>query len=147
MNILNLILIVITIVIVIYLSKRSAVKKNKPERNIAPKNFESLSLKDVEDAFIENELITRLGFLHYDLSTALPVEEEQVGLFVGFAKTDETHDGRICVYDSEHTIRGYVDAQPKLYERLMTQGKTPVYGFISREENKAFRGEVCIRVR
>ncbi|KXA45100.1 hypothetical protein [Prevotella corporis] len=147
MNIVNIALILLTVIVIIWLARKTKVAKTDNPVPVAPAQFKALTLSDVEDTFVDGELICRAGFLHYDFSCVLPVDEGQEGLFVGYAKADSQHDARICVYDDTQELRGYVNGQTELYQQLLNERKSSVYGFVRKVGDDKFVGEVCIRVR
>ena len=73
-------------------------------------------------------------------------EDDQLGLFVCYAKADPQHDATILVQSSDGQIRGLIASQPQLYEQLIASRRATCYGLV-RKTNDDYRGEVCIRIR
>ena len=71
MNIVNIALILLTVIVIIWLARKTKVAKTDNPVPVAPAQFKALTLSDVEDTFVDGELICRAGFLHYDFSCVL----------------------------------------------------------------------------
>ena len=91
-------------------------------------------------------ILCKPHYLHYALSQAYEVEDDQLGLFVGYAKADPQHDATILVQSSDGQIRGLIASQPQLYEQLIASRRATCYGLV-RKANDDYCGEVCIRIR
>ncbi len=147
MTLTNIALILLTVLCIIWLTKQTKVAFSKPQKYVEPLPYKSLSLDEVKDFYSNGELLCRAGYLYYHLDVANAVKEDKEGLFVGYAKVAPQHAGRICIYDLQHTERGYIENQTDLYHNLSVRKQTAVYGFLLRNKAKEYYGEVCIKVR
>ena len=147
MTIVNIALVLFTVLCIIWLAKRTKIALSKPQKYVEPLPYKPLSLNEVKEFYTDGELLCRAGYLHYHLDIANAIDEEEEGLFVGYAKADPQHAERICIYDLQHTERGYIENQTDLYHNLSVRKQTAVYGFLLRNKAKEYYGEVCIKVR
>lgn len=91
-------------------------------------------------------ILCKPHYLHYALTQAYELEDDQLGLFVGYAKADPQHDATILVQSSDGQLRGLIASQPQLYEQLIASRRATCYGLV-RKANDDYCGEVCIRIR
>ena len=147
MTIVNIALVLFTVLCIIWLAKRTKITRSKPQKYVEPLPYKPLSLSEVKDFYTDGELLCRAGYLHYHLDIANAIDEEEEGLFVGYAKANPQHAERICIYDLQHTERGHINNQTDLYHSLSARKQAAVYGFLLHSEAKGYYGEVCVKVR
>ena len=136
----------VTVGVILWAVWRTKVSR-KPSSYAPPVSLDQpLTLAAVSACYEDDELICRPGFLRLALTEAYPVEDTQLGLFVGYAKADPQHDAVLLITDQQGTLRGQIQHQPQCYEQLMASRRATCYGVISKSEDH-FRGEICLRVR
>lgn len=147
LTIFNIALIIMAVLIILWLIKRTRVNKQKEKQYVEPLPFQPIHIEEVKDLYDGTELICKTGFLHYQLTMTNAVKEETEGLFVGSAKADPNHAARILIEDETNQLRGYIDNQNDLYKKLIFRKKTAIYGFSRKQNDDSFIGEVCVRIR
>lgn len=106
---------------------------------------EQLTTDDVAGLFDGTTLTTRAGYLHYDLSETYQVDDKHLGVFTGHVKPDPQHDGDIFVYDDDGNMRGKILSQRAYYATLLNRRRANCYGFVTKESDGDYHGEVCVR--
>ena len=91
MIIVNIALVLFTVLCIIWLAKRMKIVRSKPQKYVEPLPYKPLSLSEVKELYADGELLCRAGYLHYHLDIANAIDEDEEGLFVGYAKADSQH--------------------------------------------------------
>ena len=104
----------------------------------------SLTIDEARSLFVDGELTTRAGFLHYDLSEAFEVDDKELGVFTGYVKPDAQHDGELIVSDDKGMLRGTITGQMAFYASLLNRRRAVCYGFELKDDD-GYRGEVCVQ--
>lgn len=99
-----------------------------------------------ESNYVDGELICRPGYLYLTLTCVTETDEKDYEVFVGYAKTDAGHDGRVVVCNAANERIGWISGQRQLYGWLLTVRRSPLYGVVSYSPERGGRGEVCVRV-
>lgn len=142
---LSLAILLVAIVNLWIIRRTKAMRKRQPY--VAPTPLDApITLGEAARYCEGDTILCRPHYLHYALTQAYEVEDDQLGLFVGYAKADPQHDATILVQSSDGQIRGLIASQPQLYEQLIASRRATCYGLV-RKANDDYRGEVCIRIR
>lgn len=137
-----LILVLIAAILIVYVIRHTHGKDYTPQKK-QPAD-EQLTKEEVDNLYVDGELTTRAGYLHYTLSEAFETSDDNLGVFTGIVKPDAQHDGKLLVYDSEGMIRGTIADQKDYYAALLNRRQANCYGFVAHDGGK-YHGEVCIR--
>lgn len=134
-----IVLILLASILVVVVIRHTRGKDYVPEKPKVP--YEPLTLAEAQGLYADDELTTRVGYLHYNLSEAYEVDDRD---FTGYVKPDAQHDGVLIVYDSNGILRGKVIGQKDYYASLLNHRRASCYGIESKIDND-YQGEVCMQ--
>ena len=110
---LTLAILLVAIVNLWIIRRTKAMRKRQPY--VAPTPLDApITLGEAARYCEGDTILCKPHYLHYALSQAYEVEDDQLGLFVGYAKADPQHDATILVQSSDGQIRGLIASQPQL---------------------------------
>lgn len=122
--ILTLAILLVAIVNLWIIRRTKAMRKRQPY--VAPTPLDApITLGEAARYCEGDTILCKPQFLHYALTQAYEVEDDQLGLFVGYAKADPQHDATILVQSSDGQLRGLIASQPQLYEQLIASRAPP----------------------
>ena len=160
--VINILLIVFTALVVVAYAKHTQRAKKRRTEIIGEPKTKPINSDELATLYDGNELLCRVGYLHYGLTTAEKplshLEETErddltekqstqtpdTELFVGYAIADKNKKNRIIVCTHTHRHIGAIDSQEELYTLLLTLPHLAAYGYVKAISENESVGEACI---